>query len=82
MHVATGLRRVVAVVCATALASSPVLLAPTTAGAAGASTTSARAAMPHLTALLTKKTIAVKGRTTCAPGVCTSTSGAAGSSSS
>ena len=61
MHVPTGLRRVVAVVCATALASSPVLLAPTTAGAAGASTTSARAATPHLTALLTKKTIAVKG---------------------
>ena len=61
MHVPTGLRRVVAVVCATALASSPVLLAPTTAGASGASTTSARAAMPHLTALLTKKTIVVKG---------------------
>jgi hypothetical protein len=61
MHVPTGLRRVVAVVCATALASSPVLLAPTTAGAAGAATTSARAAMPHLTAKLTKKTIRVKG---------------------
>ena len=61
MHVPTGLRRVVAVVCATALASSPVLLAPTTAGAAGTSPTSARAATPHLTALLTKKTIAVKG---------------------
>lgn len=60
MHVPTGLRRVVAVVCATALASSPVLLAPTTAGAAGA-TASARAATPHLTALLTKKTILVKG---------------------
>ena len=61
MHVPIGLRRVVAVVCATALASSPVLLAPTTAGASGAATTSARAAMPHLTALLTKKTISVKG---------------------
>ena len=60
MHVTPGLRRVVAIVCATALASSPVLLAPTTAGAAGA-TTSARAATPHLTALLTKKTILVKG---------------------
>ncbi|WP_268110553.1 hypothetical protein [Nocardioides pini] len=57
----TGMRRVVAVVCATALASSPVLLAPTTAGAAGAATTSARAATPHLSALLTKKTIVVKG---------------------
>ena len=61
MHVLIGLRRVVAVVCATALASSPVLLAPTTAGASGAATTNARAAMPHLTALLTKKTIIVKG---------------------
>jgi hypothetical protein len=61
MHVPTELRRVVAVVCATALASSPVLLVPTTAGASGAATTSARAAMPHLTALLTKKTIIVKG---------------------
>ena len=61
MHVPTGLRRVVAVVCATALASSPVLLVPTTAGASGGATTSARAAMPHLTALLTKKTIFVKG---------------------
>ena len=61
MHVPTGLRRVVAVVCATALASSPVLLVPTTAGASGAATTSARAAMPHLTARLTKKTIFVKG---------------------
>ena len=60
MHVPTGLRRVVAVVCATALASSPVLLAPTTAGASGVSTTSARAAMPHITALLTKKTIRLK----------------------
>jgi hypothetical protein len=61
MHVPTELRRVVAVVCATALASSPVLLVPTTAGASGAPTTSARAAMPHLTALLTKKTIIVRG---------------------
>ena len=64
MHVPIGMRRVVAVVCATALASSPVLLAPTNAGASGALTsapTSARAAMPHLKALLTKKTIVVKG---------------------
>ena len=60
MHV-PRLRRVVAVVCATALASSPVLLAPTTAGASGAPATSARAATPHLTALLTKKTIRVQG---------------------
>ncbi len=61
MHVPTGLRRVVAVVCATALASSPVLLVPSNAGASGTPTTSARAAMPHLTALLTKKTIRLKG---------------------
>ena len=61
MHVPTGLPRVVAIVCATALASSPVLLAPTTAGASGAPTTSARAAMPQITALLTKKTIRLTG---------------------
>lgn len=62
MHVPTGLRRAVAVVCATALASTPVLLAPaTTAGASGAATTSARAATPHLVATLTKKTIRVRG---------------------
>jgi hypothetical protein len=61
MHVPTGLRRVVAVVCATALASSPVLLVPTTAGASGAATTSARAAMPHLTAKVTKQGIVVRG---------------------
>ena len=61
MHLPTGLRRVVAVVCATALASSPVLLAPTTAGASGGATTSARAAMPHITAKVTKRGINVKG---------------------
>lgn len=61
MHVPTGLRRAVAVVCATALASSPVLLAPTTAGASGAATASAPAAMPHLTAKATKRGINVKG---------------------
>ena len=62
MHVPTGLRRAVAVVCATALASSPVLLAPaTTAGASGAATTAAPAAMPHITAKATKRGINVKG---------------------
>ncbi|WP_210504177.1 hypothetical protein [Nocardioides xinjiangensis] len=61
MHVPTRLRRAVAVVCATALATSPLLVAPTTAGAASAATPTARAAMPHLTATLTKKTIRVKG---------------------
>ena len=60
MHVPIGLRRVVAVVCATALATSPALLAPTTAGASGAPTTE-RAAMPHLTAKVTKRGINVKG---------------------
>jgi hypothetical protein len=49
-------------VCATALASTPVLLAPaTTAGASGAATTSVRAATPHLIATLTRKTIRVQG---------------------
>jgi hypothetical protein len=61
MHVPTGLRRTLAIVCASALASSPVLLTPTTAGASGAATTSAPAAMPHLKATLTRKTIRVTG---------------------
>lgn len=64
MHVPIGLRRVVALVCATALASSPLLLAPTTTGASGATTTTAPAApaaMPHLTAKATKRGISVKG---------------------
>lgn len=61
MHVPTGLRRAVAIVCATALASTPVLLAPTTAGASGAATASAPAAMAHLTARATKRGINVKG---------------------
>jgi hypothetical protein len=61
MHMPIGLRGAVAVVCATTLASTPVLLAPTTAGASGAATATTRAAMPHLTATLTKKTIRVKG---------------------
>lgn len=61
MHVPTGLRRAVAIVCATALASTPVLLAPTTAGASGAATASAPAAMAHLTAKATKRGINVKG---------------------
>ena len=61
MHVPTGLRRTVAVVCATALASSPVLLAPSTAGASAAAASSARAAKPHLTATVTKRTIRLVG---------------------
>lgn len=68
MHVPTGLRRTLAIVCATALASSPVLLAPTTAGASGAATASAPAAMPHLTAKATKRGINVKGTDGLRPG--------------
>jgi hypothetical protein len=68
MHVPTKLRRGVAVVCAVTLASSPVLLAPTTAGAESAAPSAARAAMPQLTATLTKKTIRVKGPDRLRPG--------------
>lgn len=53
-------RRVVAVVGAAALASSPLLLAPTGATASGAPT-AARAATPHVTATLTKKSIKLDG---------------------
>jgi hypothetical protein len=60
MHVPIRLRAVVAAVCATALASTPLLLTQTGADASGAPTT-ARAAMPHIKATLKKKTIAVKG---------------------
>ncbi|GAB3021453.1 hypothetical protein GCM10011376_21670 [Nocardioides flavus (ex Wang et al. 2016)] len=61
MHVPPGMRRVVAAVCAVALASSPALLAPTTAGASGAATASASAEIPHLTAKVTKRGIRVTG---------------------
>lgn len=60
-------RRTVAVASAVALASTPLLLAPTAADAAPASVTS-RAAMPHLKATLTKKTITMKGTTGLRPG--------------
>jgi hypothetical protein len=60
MQMHTRLRRVVAVVGAAALATSPLLLAPTGATASSAPTVS-RAAMPHLTATLTKKTIRLTG---------------------
>ncbi len=61
MHLPTELRKAVALVCATALASSPVLLAPTTAGASGAATTTARAAMPHIKAKATKVAVTLGG---------------------
>lgn len=60
MHIQERLRRVVAVVGAAALVTSPLLLAPTGATASGASTAS-QAAMPHVTATLTKKTITLTG---------------------
>ena len=54
------LRKAVAVVSATALACTPLLLAPSGATASPASVSS-RSAMPHITATLTKKTIRLKG---------------------
>ncbi len=60
MHIGKRLRGSVAIVSAVALASTPLLLAPTGATARPAATSSL-AAMPHLTATLTKKTITVKG---------------------
>jgi hypothetical protein len=60
MHVQKKLRGVVAVVCATALASTPVLVSSPVAGAASAPT-AARAAMPHLTAKLAGRSITVTG---------------------
>lgn len=60
MQMVKRLRRVVAVVSASALAASPLLLVPT--GATASSTPSAAsAATPHITATLTKTTIRVSG---------------------
>ncbi|MCK9824181.1 hypothetical protein NOCD_11870 [Nocardioides cavernae] len=67
MQTAQRLRRVVAVVSAAALASTPLLVAPTGANASPASVTS-RAAMPHVKATLTKKTITLKGTKGLRPG--------------
>ena len=66
MHVQKKLRAVLAAVCATALAGTPLLLAPTTANASPAATS--RAAMPHLSATLTKKAIKVSGADGLRPG--------------
>ena len=60
MHMVKRLRRVVAVVSATTLASTPLLLAPGGATASSAPTTTS-AATPTITATLTKKTIRVTG---------------------
>ena len=67
MQTAQRLRRVVAVVSAAALASTPLLLAPVGADASPATVTS-RAAMPHIKATLTKKTITLKGTKGLRPG--------------
>jgi hypothetical protein len=60
MHMRKRLRGSVAVASVIALVSTPLLLAPTGATARPAATSSL-AAMPHLTATLTKRTITVKG---------------------
>lgn len=60
MHKLNRMRRVVAIVSAAALASSPLLLAPSGADASSAPTAS-RAAMPHVTATVTKKSIKLTG---------------------
>lgn len=60
MQMQKRLRGVVAVLGAAVLAGAPLLVAPTGASASGAPTTS-RAAMPHIKATLTKKTIRLTG---------------------
>lgn len=60
MQMQKRLRRLVAIVSATALAGSPLLWAPTGATASDAPT-AARAAIPHVTATLTKKSIKLAG---------------------
>ena len=64
MQMHDRLRRVVATVGAAALAASPLLLAPTGASATSsraAAPTLSRAAMPHISATLTKKALRLKG---------------------
>ena len=67
MQTVQRFRRTVAVVSAVALASTPLLLAPIAADASSAPVTS-RAAMPHVKATLTKKTITLKGTKGLRPG--------------
>ena len=81
MQMVKTLRRGVAVVSATALACTPLLLAPSGASASPAAMTSA-AATPHLTATLTKRAIMVPAPTGSGPGrVHLSVKGTASSSS-
>lgn len=67
MQMVNRLRRGVALVSATALACTPLLLAPSGATASPAPMTS-RAATPHLTATLTAKTIKITGAHGLRPG--------------
>ncbi len=60
MQVVKTMRGLVAAVCATALASTPLLLSPVGANASPAAVSS-KAAMPHISAKLTKKTIKLTG---------------------
>jgi hypothetical protein len=61
MQMVRTVRGVVAAVCATALASTPLLLTQAGADATTAPTASRAAPMPHITAKLTKKAIRLKG---------------------
>lgn len=60
MQMHTRLRRIVAIVSAAALAGSPLLMTPAVANATSAPSVS-RAATPHVTATLTKKSIMLTG---------------------
>jgi hypothetical protein len=68
MQMVKRMRRTVAIVSAAALACTPLLLSPTGASASGAPTASRAAAMPHIAATLTKKTIRLKGTDGLRPG--------------
>lgn len=68
MQMVKRMRRTVALVSAAALACTPLLLSPTGASASGAPAASRAAAMPHITATLTKKTVRVKGADHVSPG--------------
>jgi hypothetical protein len=67
MQMVKRMRGVVAIVSATALACTPLLLSPTGATASGAPVARA-AATPHITATLTKKTVRLKGADNIRPG--------------
>lgn len=67
MQMVKRMRGLVAIVSATALACTPLLLSPTGATASGAPVARA-AATPHITATLTKKTVRLKGADNIRPG--------------